>query len=75
MKKIVGYLIVFLVRIIGVLFCFTMNYLPAGFSKNRLLFMCVIMGGLGGITYCLRAVYINVCVKKIGIRIGNSGII
>lgn len=29
-----------------------------------LIIRCSLIGGLGGITYCLRAVYINSCVRK-----------
>ena len=25
---------------------------------------CVLFGGLGGVTYCLRGVYLNACVRK-----------
>ncbi len=36
------------------------------FPKDNfnLLFECVIIGGIGGILYCLRGVYLNYCVKK-----------
>ncbi|GAG00411.1 unnamed protein product, partial [marine sediment metagenome] len=29
-----------------------------------LLFLCSLTGGIGGCVYCLRAVYLNACVKK-----------
>lgn len=30
----------------------------------RLPFYCILIGGLGGATYCLRGVYLNACVRK-----------
>ncbi|ALK92315.1 hypothetical protein L103DPR2_01919 [Limnohabitans sp. 103DPR2] len=30
----------------------------------RVAVLCVLFGGLGGITYCLRGVYLNACVRK-----------
>jgi uncharacterized YccA/Bax inhibitor family protein len=30
----------------------------------KLIFECVIIGGFGGVLYCLRGIYLNYCVKK-----------
>lgn len=41
------------------------SFIPEWFVKFRLFYNCALMGGLGGVFYCLRAVYINYSVKKI----------
>jgi hypothetical protein len=33
-------------------------------SDYNLLIECILIGGIGGILYCLRAVYLNYCVRK-----------
>lgn len=33
-------------------------------GELRLAVLCVLFGGLGGLTYCLRGVYLNACVRK-----------
>lgn len=33
-------------------------------GELRVAVLCVLFGGLGGITYCLRGVYLNACVRK-----------
>jgi len=38
-----------------------MAFIP---SDATLLFYCIIAGGFGGAVYCLRAVYLNACVRK-----------
>jgi len=38
--------------------------LPTWLSKHQLLVECVLFGLIGGCLYCLRAVYLNRCVRK-----------
>lgn len=38
--------------------------LPAWLDVVRLPFRCVLLGGLGGVVYCLRGVYLNASVRK-----------
>lgn len=38
--------------------------MPGWYLQNLLSLNCTFMGGLGGILYCLRAVYLNRCVLK-----------
>ncbi len=64
MKKIIFYLIIF-----GIIICSSIVYsqhpnFPQWLKNYSLLYICILMGGLGGITYCLRGVYLNACVKK-----------
>lgn len=34
------------------------------FEDFRLLFSCILIGGIGGLLYCFRGVYLNYCVKN-----------
>ena len=64
MRGIVIYLLIFGLILAGL---FAFNYhpnFPEWLKQFDLVYLCIIMGGLGGITYCLRGVYINACVKK-----------
>jgi hypothetical protein len=33
-------------------------------TEYNLLFECILIGGIGGVLYCLRGVYLNYCVRK-----------
>lgn len=64
MKKIIIYLIIFGLILSGL---FVIQYhpsFPEWLKKYSLIYLCVIIGGFGGVTYCLRGVYLNACVKK-----------
>ena len=64
MKLVIAYLILFLV-ILGTLLSFDLrSLLPAWMEPYSLLYRCSLMGGLGGVVYCLRAVYLNRSVKN-----------
>ncbi len=39
-------------------------FIPEWFDKFRLFYNCSLIGGLGGVFYCLRSVYVNYSVKK-----------
>lgn len=64
MRKIIFYLIVWLL----VSVCFTVIHnliaMPLWYVENILLVRCTLVGVIGGILYCLRAVYLNKCVRK-----------
>jgi len=38
--------------------------LPKWIVEGRIPFLCIVIGGLGGCLYCLRAIYVNACVHK-----------
>jgi len=38
--------------------------LPSWLESVRVPIICALVGGLGGVTYCLRAVYLSACVRK-----------
>ncbi len=33
-------------------------------GELKVVAVCILLGGLGGVTYCLRGVYLNACVRK-----------
>lgn len=64
MKLIVLSLLTF-VAVIGFLLVLSLQAgLPTWLDSVRLPFRCVLLGGLGGAVYCLRAVYLNASVRK-----------
>lgn len=64
MKAIVFYLLAFLFALLGGLVYLLSGDLPVWGQAIRLPIECGFAGGLGGIVYCLRGVYINACVRK-----------
>ena len=64
MKKVIGYLILWLIG--GVFLMVWQHFveLPAWYMENLLWVQCVLIGLIGGLIYCLRAVYLNKCVRK-----------
>ena len=64
MKKIIAYLIVFLIAIVILLMSHYIWNMPVWYLSNLLFFKCSYIGAIGGILYCLRAVYLNKCVRK-----------
>ncbi len=64
MKQIILYLIVIFLLIVCGFIIYAQGGLPGWLAKYSLFYLCSLMGGLGGITYCLRGVYLNACVKK-----------
>jgi hypothetical protein len=45
--------------------CYNLIVNPLGkFEGLRLLFSCVLIGGVGGILYCFRGTYLNYCAKN-----------
>jgi len=64
MKKVITYLIICLALSIFVLLSHYIIELPDWILKNLLLVKCTFFGTVGGILYCLRAVYLNKCIRK-----------
>lgn len=64
MKKIIVFLILFLVCLAILLIAYFAGALPVWVDGFRLWFLCAITGGIGGCVYCLRGVYLNACVYK-----------
>jgi len=64
MKRVFAYLLIVLTiySLIGILFVYEKLSLP---SQNiTLALYCGIFGGVGGVTYCLRGIYLNACVRN-----------
>ena len=64
MKRAIAYLVLVLVLILGAFIAYAQGQLPTWLDRFSLAYLCGLAGGLGGVTYCLRAVYLNVCVLK-----------
>ena len=64
MKSIVSYLITFLAMIIALMLFLQSKWVPQWAADQQLITRCTLIGGVGGVIYCLRAVYINACVRK-----------
>lgn len=64
MKIVTIYLIAIFSGLVYLLGLSTTGHLPAVFNPIVIGFTCAIIGGLGGCVYCLRGIYITVCVKK-----------
>lgn len=64
MRLIITYLLALLASIITTWILHLRGLTPAWVADIGLLFHCILSGGIGGIIYCLRAVYLNACVKK-----------
>jgi hypothetical protein len=63
MKKIILYQVLMLALIAtGLLMLYTDRLWPE-LETYELLITCIMLGGLGGLVYCLRGVYLNACVK------------
>ena len=64
MKLVILYLCGWL-AVLAALFCAgMMKVLPACWSEYLVAYHCALIGGMSGIIYCLRAVYLNRCVEK-----------
>lgn len=63
-RLIIAYLLVFLAAIVTLWVLYLRGLTPTWVAEIGLLFHCILAGGIGGIIYCLRAVYLNACVRK-----------
>lgn len=61
---IVFYLLFFLAAIVRGLVLFFIQSPPPILEVIRIPLICCLVGGVGGCVYCLRAVYLNKCVRK-----------
>jgi len=64
MKKIIFYLLSWLVLTTILLLSPHIWAMPQWYMQNLLFIKCSLLGTVGGILYCLRSVYLNKCVKK-----------
>lgn len=64
MKLIVFYLLILLSGFSYLLGINLLGKFPNVFEPIRVGFSCVVVGGIGGCVYCLRAIYLNACVLK-----------
>jgi hypothetical protein len=64
MKRIIAYNIILLIVIVSVACIILNGLLPTWLTAIQVHIACALVGGIGGITYCLRAVYLNACVRK-----------
>jgi hypothetical protein len=64
MKRILAYLALIGLVDVVLLMAVRTGYLPAWWSSLGLVATCALIGGMGGVVYCLRGVYLNACVRK-----------
>lgn len=64
MKTVVTYQVFLLALIAGAACAILKGLLPEWLEVARVPVVCAMVGGVGGITYCLRGVYLNACVRK-----------
>lgn len=63
MKWIVAYVLFTGMFYLAALAGLLVNYIPE-LTPFKLPLICAVSGGLGGVLYCIRAVYLNACVRK-----------
>lgn len=64
MKKIIAYLGFIAVADIALLAVTRIGLMPSWWTALGLVVPCALTGGVGGVVYCLRGVYLNACVRK-----------
>lgn len=64
MVKVILYLLFGFVLLLFLLLVENFMNMPQWYLKNIIFTKCSFIGGIGGILYCIRAVYINKCVQK-----------
>jgi len=64
MKRVVFYLIFLLIGFCSFAVLLSFKILGSEWESLRLVTLCGLFGGIGGVTYCLRGVYLNACVLK-----------
>ena len=57
-------LIAELLAVVGGLGFIALGQSPWLDGELKVVSVCVLFGGLGGVTYCLRGIYLNACVRK-----------
>ncbi|MDE0089114.1 MAG: hypothetical protein OXU23_25580 [Candidatus Poribacteria bacterium] len=64
MKKIIAYQVFILLVVIGVWAQLPLGNVPGWANQYLLAIQCILIAAIGGALYCLRAVYVNRCVRK-----------
>lgn len=64
MKKVIAFQILILLSIASLWLQEPLGNIPDWLNKNLLAIQCVLVAAVGGSLYCLRAIYVNKCVKK-----------
>lgn len=64
MKRITAYLLLWAALDIALLVLTRAGMMPPWWTALGLVTSCAFVGGLGGVVYCLRGVYLNACVKQ-----------
>jgi len=64
MKIIITYLLALVSVDIVILATTRIGLMPQWWQNLGLIPSCTLIGGVGGVVYCLRGVYINACVRK-----------
>ena len=62
--RVTVYLVIWLFVLSGSLFYLKFGSAPNYFSNFETLLGCILIGGMGGNVYCLRAIYLQACAKK-----------
>lgn len=63
MTKIILYLIFILFCLVSFVGSIFLNQIPNELNPAKTILACAATGGIGGCIYCLRAVYLNACVR------------
>ena len=64
MKKIIAYQVFILLVIIGAWIQLPLGNIPRWVTQYMLPIQCILVAAIGGALYCLRAIYVNKCVRK-----------
>ena len=64
MKRIFLYLVICLALLVTAEILNFRGATPKWVQEIGVLFDCIMVGGVGGVLYCLRAIYLNACVRK-----------
>lgn len=64
MKRIIAYLGIIAIMDISLLAATKIDLMPRWWVSLGLVIPCALIGGVGGVVYCLRGIYLNACVKK-----------
>ena len=64
MKKIIAYQVFILLVVIGTWVQLSLGNIPRWVTQYVLPIQCILIATIGGTLYCLRAIYVNKCVRK-----------
>ena len=59
-----GFLIAELILVLVAFIGICLGNVPWLNGELRVVTICILFGGLGGVTYCLRGIYLNACARK-----------